>query len=136
MKIGFTGTRIGMTDWQRRAFLRLLEHYSRQDIHLDGIEILHGCCVGSDAQVHELALKVGCPVHGYPADHPLRDLTLDGFATLAEPAAPLDRNRVIVERSDLMIAAPASGNIRGGTWRTIRLAVELGKLVHVLGRRL
>ncbi len=64
MKIGFTGTRKGMTPEQKRSFERWLgtlciHGYADKKIkEEDTIEFHHGCCVGCDADAHALFLTV------------------------------------------------------------------------------
>lgn len=140
VRIAFTGTRLGMTEWQQRGAVSLLDHYRKR---YNVVELHHGCCVGSDAEIHLIAMSLpGVELHGHPAGdpatgipHELCEMGLSGFAFRAPMLPPLERDDVMAKLCDAMIATPASDNIRGGTWKTIRMGVAAGKLVHVLGRK-
>lgn len=124
-KVGFTGTRKGMTPQQKDTLRTLLLPTDR--FH-------HGDCVGADAEAHEIAREVGCsPIVVHPSyidrwrAHCKGDL-------VHEPKPPLTRNHIIVYLTDLLIAAPATKHesLRSGTWATIRYARKGKKGVVVL----
>lgn len=68
MKIGFTGTRKGMTDAQKLSFERwigviCLERWKNVEGEVEESQVLpvelhHGCCVGADTEAHETFLAV------------------------------------------------------------------------------
>lgn len=115
MKIGFTGTRSGMTAQQRVRLQTLLEELGVTEFH-------HGDCVGSDEQAHELASILGARV----IVHPPSVKQWRAFCTGDEimPEHPyLIRNRHIVASVETMIATPGEMTERtrsSGTWATIR----------------
>jgi hypothetical protein len=103
MKIGFTGTRRGMSWNQREMLQRLL-----REIIVD--EFVHGDAVGADQEAERVAAAIGSI----------------GTCIKRLPAGtdPLARNRRIVARVDILIAAPAEDLeiTRSGTWATVRYA--------------
>lgn len=131
--IGFTGTRHGMTSAQWQGVYRLMGLYRAIVFH-------HGDCVGADYEADMIArtwfvdklvihppvmrtLRAYCQVRGLP----YKDEIL--------PEKPYEqRNRDIVQASDLVIAAPPSEQEQpfGGTWQTVRLAREYNKPCKVV----
>jgi len=126
MKIGFTGTQIGMTNIQKdmlRAFL---------DMGCD--EFHHGCCIGADSEAHQIAKEMGFRIVLHPPiNQSKQDLTLVGDETRT-PKDYLDRNHDIVDATDIMIACPKSNSeeLRSGTWATVRYAVKTGRQICLL----
>jgi hypothetical protein len=59
IKIGFTGTRFGMTVLQYNQVESIFQRDALIELH-------HGDCVGSDAQAHVAAIAVGGLVHLHP----------------------------------------------------------------------
>lgn len=127
MIVGFTGSRLGMSDWQR--------HHLRVELHRAGAtQLHHGDCIGSDKQAHEIGRQLGLKVVGHPP-------SADGLRAFCDcdelrPMEPyLVRNRSIVLESELVIGAPDAPPVRrSGTWNTIRLAVRMHVPVIVLPR--
>ena len=52
MKVGFTGNRIGMSDYQIAELTELFSIYEIDQLH-------HGDCVGADAETHDIAKDMG-----------------------------------------------------------------------------
>lgn len=127
MKVGFTGTREGMTHQQARAVSAFLEVGGATEFH-------HGDCVGADADAHALALLAGVPVVLHPPTEPkARAFCKD--AVMVWPEAPyITRNHQIVDVCDVLIAAPAQAQevLRSGTWATVRYARKQGVRVVVV----
>lgn len=130
MRVGFTGSRLGMTECQRLAltalFISLLRNVAS--------EFHHGDCVGSDAEAHAIARTfkdLAIVVHP-PTDSRLR-ANCQGDRVLA-PLEYLARNRAIVNSVDAMIATPAEEHeiMRSGTWSTIRYARAKRVSCHVI----
>lgn len=94
-------------------------------------EFHHGDCIGSDAFFAQVAKEEGYHV----ISHPPVDETRRAFGVADEscPAKPfLDRNRDIVDETDVLLATPATPRVDyGGTWYTIRYAESLKKFVHI-----
>lgn len=135
MVIGFTGTRQGMTDQQRRALKQILEGLV-PDV------LAHGGAVGADDQADLLASELGVPRVVYPSDMPAERVPYDALqrrggssvVIRVPPMPPLERNRHIAFAADLLLAAPHEHReiLRSGTWATVRAARRLGRPVVVL----
>lgn len=125
--IGFTGTRHGMTDDQKRTLTRFIG----EDLWY--IEFHHGCCEGSDEEAARIARALEYVVAGHPPindSYLMKDMTLNDV--LYKPKGYISRNHDIVDETNLLIATPnimadLSGlrnNNRSGTWSTINYAIE------------
>lgn len=129
MIIGFTGARSGMSFDQRVNVRELL-------LQLHPTEVRHGDCVGSDAQFHDIAsetLPLLIVIHP-PSNDSARAFCRSTY-TRVLPALPyLERNKAIVNASDILIATPATATeeLRSGTWSTIRYARKTDKRVIVI----
>lgn len=80
----------------------------------------HGGAIGADTEAVDLAVTLSyTPVEHLPHGDPLQ------------------RNHVIVENSDILIAAPQEDGeiLRSGTWATVRYARKAGKPIIMLSRR-
>lgn len=134
--VGFTGTRRGMTTYQRRrvhdALVGLLAKRTVTEFH-------HGWCVGADAQAHKIAADLGFKIVGHPPKekkHRARikpgDVPID--VRMKRPLPYLERNRKIVEACDVLVATPKERKevLRSGTWATIREARRRGKTVIIV----
>lgn len=122
--VGFTGTRLGMSEEQMAVVASLLRRYGW--LH-------HGDCFGADAEAHRIAIRLGVRTHA----HPPRINTLRAFCAadvIAIPKPYMARNADIVAESCALIAAPAGvePGTGSGTWGTIRLALHAKKPVTVV----
>lgn len=126
-KLGFTGTRVGMTDAQLDAVRDfMVDRYEFSQLH-------HGDCKGADEQAHEVAQWVG----HYIVTHPPNNEKLRAYCDADETRTPkeyLERDRDIVKECDHLLATPAqSHNVdRSGTWYTIRYAIKMGIPVTII----
>lgn len=125
--IGFTGTRNGLKDVQRYALLRIIRDSKFNEIHI-------GDCIGADDECINL-IQLWAPdvvLVGHPPDLP----ALRAYRRYNIEHAPnpyLDRNRDIVDESELLIACPAGPEeLRSGTWSTVRYARKTGKPVIII----
>lgn len=137
MRLGFTGTRTGMTEAQRQSFRSLVEQHRP-------VLFLHGACVGADEDavriVRETLGRDGCHVVARPGRSAydasrgkVNEHRSDAAIALSDEVLPeqthFARNREIVLRSDLLVATPwqqksqrpAKGT-GGGTWYTVDFA--------------
>lgn len=131
MIIGFTGSRKGMTPEALEALESVLSN------HPTCTGVVHGCAIGADAQFHKVAMEHGFPILGSPSTLNAQSMPInkDEFAILMTRRGPLDRNHIIVDVCDLLIAAPETlvEVRRSGTWATMRYAKTQGRRCTVLG---
>lgn len=126
-RVGFTGTREGMT--------------TDQIITVDGIlsdDLIirwahHGDCVGADADFHRIAKLQGLFTKGHPPTDPKLRAYCD-FDEIADPRPYLLRNGDIVTETDFLIATPKemTEQKKGGTWWTVRCARSEGKPIMIV----
>jgi hypothetical protein len=131
VRVGFTGTRDGMTNAQREALSSILGEWADSSS-----EFHHGCCVGADAEAHRIHRERSkAPIIGWTgpndeqrgvADHQLDEVRPRQSSFFA-------RNRSIVNAVDVMIATPRYmwEEDKGGTWYTIRYARKVGRTIYV-----
>jgi len=121
VRIGFTGTRRGMTTKQLEALTNILE-VEEPDV------FVHGDCVGADAQAHVVAKELGWHVEIYPCNFERARAHCEGDY-IAAPQDPLRRNEVIVRCTEILIATPNERIEvqRSGTWSTIRCARRIDR---------
>jgi hypothetical protein len=120
MIIGFTGTRHGMSEQQKRCLDMIFNAWK----DFAGIELHHGDCIGSDAEAHKVAESI--PRRVIIVHPPIKD----DFRAYChsdqrqEPKDYIERDHDIVNRSDFVVAAPKgfTEEVRSGTWATIRYA--------------
>lgn len=132
MIVGITGTVNGATSVQESTAHDLLHSFSFDTI-------IHGDAIGFDAQMHAVALEkremdgsFGKPrIEVYPADFDDKRAFCEGADVIHDPMPPLQRNRLIAARCDLLIAGPMTAEeyLRSGTWATVRYARQLKKLI-------
>jgi hypothetical protein len=134
MRVGFTGTQEGMTAKQKAEVAFWLRNIADgQSFAKDPVTLHHGGCIGADAEAHDLAAHLGYRREVHPA---LVDVSKQATLTInedgdvvARPRSPLDRNKDIVDRVDVLIAAPRQRKevMRSGTWHTVRYAAKVGR---------
>jgi len=130
MRVGFTGTREGMSQNQKEQFvLKMLE--------LNPTEFHHGDCEGADAEAHDIVREFlpHVKIVVYPPLSFRKRAMKQGDETLA-PEAYIKRDYRIVDSVEYLIGAPKTDNevIRSGSWTTIRYARKTSKLYTVLER--
>ena len=127
IKVGFTGTQIGMSEDQINQLTSLLIRLNPSWFH-------HGDCIGADAEAHEVALKLGIKIAIHPPRDNKKRAYCKGWKKRYYPEPYLDRDRLIVKETDLLIGAPKSNTeeIRSGTWYTIRYARRIQKPMLIL----
>lgn len=141
MRVGFSGTRHGMTSPQKVAFVELIRRLKPLQFH-------HGSCQGADVEAARLVddvyfdliadqavnttqLRIVC--HPGPDGDPhqqdsgVDDKVLPGKTHFA-------RNREIVDSTDILVACPFDmmEQPRGGTWYTVGFARKRGKPVYIV----
>lgn len=126
MKVGFTGTRTGMTSAQSDQVAYVLNLLGVTEFH-------HGDCVGADAEAHELARARGA----YVVIHPPVDEIHRAFCRYADETLPalthFARNREIVKNTEVLVAAPPAmvELTQGGTWHTINYGKKQLRDVYI-----
>lgn len=131
--VGFTGTREGMSDYQKAVLKR-----SMAAAACDGIEncLHHGDCKGADAEAHAIAVELGWDIIIHPPVKRIMRAYCGDGAIILPPMDYLARDQEIVRNSNFMFAAPKSDKEekRSGTWYTVRYARKMGKRVILLNR--
>ena len=128
MNIGFTGTISGMSEAQRNKLTALLAELKANQLH-------HGDCVGADADAHVIAQSLGIAVVLHPPSNDKSRAFCQGSVEERPPRAYLDRNRAIVDATDVLIATPwGPEQRRSGTWATIRYARKRARTCYVVMR--
>jgi hypothetical protein len=133
LRIGFTGTRLGMTEAQQNAVKVLL-----RQLFPAASAVHQGCCVGADEQFAWLVSELHpyMDIKGWPStiDHLVSRKACMCCDEIHQPQPALVRNRCIVDAVDVLIAAPAEAveQVRGGTWSTVRYARKQGKHIYLV----
>lgn len=142
LKVGFTGTRVGMTSQQKDALSKELGLLLRVFSSWPASEFHHGDCVGADAEAYQIANELGFDIHRHPPCNPFRQANTR--YDVDYPAKHYrERNRDIVRITDFLIACPKAYDktFSGGTWYTYNHACQQGSfkramLIYPDGRRL
>lgn len=128
MKIGFTGTQLGMRQPQYGQLISLLVKYKPTEFH-------HGDCIGADAQAARTVIgqfpSIRLIAHPPTNTYKRANVPADEYRA---PYPYLIRNRHIVEETDLLLVAPKGNTeeLRSGTWATFRYAKRLNKPIIIL----
>jgi len=145
MKIGFTGTREGMSKRQEGLFSRVISEY-----FYDMDEFHHGDCIGADAEAHqhihdcrrydedghEVKIVIHPPLKDEVRAH-CKTYNRDPYYyddIIKVKKNYLERNRDIVDATDLLIATPKELSTTEfyGTMYTIKYAHDKGVPVIIL----
>jgi hypothetical protein len=132
IRVGFTGTRKGMTLRQKEVFAAKLSYLL---FGYDEIEFHHGACMGADVEADNIARNYGCKIHIHPSNDPNTRVNCQEFGDTVYPAKPpLVRDQDIVDAVEVLIAAPKTECevIRSGTWTTVRKGRRKGITVEVM----
>lgn len=127
MKIGFTGTRHGMSNAQRAGVASILVYCDECD------EFYFGDCTGADEEAFRLATFAGLRTIA----HPPRNESLRAFCPADEIRVAkeyLARNEDIVRSCEVLIATPRekSEELHSGTWATVRAARRSRKRIWII----
>lgn len=127
MRLGFTGTQIGMNPFQKFILTEIIKSFSPVD------EFHHGDCIGADADAHAIALLYVTSIVIHPPIDSSKRAFCHGHKFYPEKQY-LDRNYDIVIMSDIMIGTPRSNTeyLRSGTWSTIRKSKKLQKHLFII----
>ena len=123
-RIGFTGTREGLTGDQSAALYELLCDRLTNPRFLGAWWLHHGCCQGADAAAHAMGIELSMRLVGHlPTDSKFLMPDMDGFTELRPRADYLSRNRHIVDETGELVACPVGPEkLHSGTWSTVRYA--------------
>ena len=124
-----------MSPFQKLILGRILDRYSPNFI-------THGGCIGADEEFHKMCLSrktnksISHYIMVFPSNLKDQQGNWKGANYVCKGQDPLVRNQIIVDQSDILIAAPRSDNEeqRSGTWATIRYARKIGVPVIQLPR--
>lgn len=130
---GFTGTREGLTSFQRSNLMRLLTALTPTGLH-------HGDCIGADAEAHGICCSLQIPISIHPPDKDTYQAHCayyrNGYMVqeLFSPKPYLTRNHDIVDKAGYLIACVKGPEelVRSGTWATIRYARTVDVPVFIL----
>jgi hypothetical protein len=130
MIVGFTGTRRGMSEQQKigtKAILLAIGCF--QPIAYG----LHGDCLGADADFDAICKELNIPTKIRPCTYTHMRANCDA-PEVAEALPPMQRNRLIVADSDVMIANPPSESKlkHGGTWATVGFSRRDSKKLFIV----
>lgn len=127
-RLGFTGTRKGMTEIQGTVFTGWVITNHPDEFH-------DGDCDGSDEEAHNIvrASLPLCRMIGHPPDNDKHRAGCK-YDMNFMPKPYLERNRDIVQDVDSMVAIPDTmeEKKRGGTWYTIRYAREQDRKLTII----
>jgi hypothetical protein len=131
VRIGITGTRNGLSEYQKYQLQILI------GVCTEAERLVHGDCVGADTEVAMafkqrfgdgvLVVARACNIESARANCEANDIVLP-----AKP--PMDRNDDIVADSDVLLAFPKENYevLRSGTWATVRRAKKARKPVFMV----
>jgi hypothetical protein len=130
MRVGFTGTREGMSAVQMSKLRERLMGMPVTSFH-------HGDCVGADEEAANIAQELGIQTVAYPSNS--RGMMYRAFHKsdiVRTPKPFMVRNHDIVLECQFLFVAPRSNEeeLRSGTWATWRFAVKCGVETEILAR--
>ena len=128
--IGFTGTRDMLPEERYNS----LTDYLKKCLLTEGAYLHHGDCIGSDAMAHMIATTLGYKIHIHPPINESARAFCNGDV-MHKAKDYLDRNKDIVNVSDLLIAMPKNPKmeeLKSGTWSTVRYAKRNDKEVIII----
>jgi len=130
-RVGFTGTRHGMTPIQKLVLQTLLQEQFKGGAIQPVFH--HGDCVGADAEAAAIALDIGYKLECHP---PLSNShRAYVVSSVYHPPRPyLDRDRDIVVASEVLFVTPFQKKhvIRSGTWTTYRYGQRLKRHTYII----
>jgi len=123
VKVGFVGTQQGMKSAQIKGFIALIKKY-RPPL------FIHDDTIGSASQAHDIVRKLlpKTKIYAYPPKNPKNRANKDVDKEFPATGG-LDRVKLIVYKTDLLIAAPKSKveDKYSGTWVAINFAKHHAK---------
>jgi hypothetical protein len=130
-RLGFTGSRKGMTDDQESALRQELRDLL--DEHgTEALEAHHGDAIGADTQFHTICQELNIPVVIHPSKDQKDRAFCEGAKAERPPQKFRQQSESIVNSSDVLIAAPDGFHERfrgSGTWMTVRIARKAARRI-------
>ena len=126
--VGISGTRHGASPHQLIMIKVALIIYKERGAE----KFRHGDCVGVDVEAAEIARELDYCIVSHPGPK--------GVGSKADyiydPIPFLDRNKVIVRMSDIMLIVPHTNIevLRSGTWATYRYAKKMNIPIRMVKR--
>lgn len=119
--LGVTATQEGLTNRQKQKAKQILRKFKRRNCKDQWFH--HGDCIGGDAELHDIAVKLGYNIEIHPSNL-LHKRAFKKGDIVHDPKPPLIRNRIIVKIVGYLLAFPKESKEiwRSGTWTTIRYA--------------
>jgi hypothetical protein len=104
---------------------------------LKATEFIHGDCVGADCEAHALAESLGLFIHVYPGQNAKQSIIKRAFCrptkgTVYPIAHFYVRNKMIVDRCEVLIACPGKNREGGGTAHTMLYAEKIKRKMYVI----
>ena len=131
MKVGITGTQVGLQPVQELQLTQFVQMYP--EYFING-ELHHGDCRGADVEVVSYLRKKfdSLKIVAHPPVISSKRAFFESDET-RRPAPYLDRNHNIVDASDMMLAFPKTNDeeLRSGTWATIRYTKKKEKYLVI-----
>jgi hypothetical protein len=133
LRIGFTGTRQGLSDVQHLNLYEEIKRLSGRATHAH-----HGCAIGADDEFAQLAatcLEPGRIIVGHPSNIPSQtsERAVRNCTEVRPAKPPLERNKDIVAACGILLACPAGPEeLRSGTWATCRYARKVGRPIVII----
>lgn len=129
--LGFTGTRNGLTEAQKRS----LGNFLKETFDFDSdFNAHHGGCDGADKEFHNIVSAFTHKIIVHPGNIQQASNFRSACYFLHHPKDYLKRNKDIVNESDLLIVG-ANGfkeESRSGTWMTYRYAKSKKKPILII----
>lgn len=132
-RIGFTGSRKGMTEDQQEAIRlqlsELIEEHPDEELQAH-----HGDAIGSDAQFHAACQRLKLPVVIHPSTDQKERAFCEGAKVTNEPVEFAEQTSALVNLCQILLAAPDGFKERwrgSGTWMTIRAARKSGMTIVI-----
>jgi len=126
--IAFSGTRRGMKAVQQDLLSNVLQQ------HFGSCQeppwLLHGDCVGADAQAHAIAKAIGYKIGVFPPDKDKYRAFVSDYDWIGGPLPYLVRDELMIKKAQIVYATPNQKVeiFRGsGTWFAIRRACDYAR---------
>lgn len=129
VRIGYSGSRDGMTRPQMRAVYQYLAYeITTHDFDGAEFEFHHGDCTGGDCEAHVIATVLGCRTVAHPPANQSKRAWCKADVILPEKPYRA-RDWDIAQDTGELIAAPKAfwPEQGSGTWITTGYAVQLGR---------